>query len=46
MNTENTHPYNRGKNTGNFENVDCANNGRRLCRTQNPPIRLGEAYTH
>ena len=33
MNTENTHPDNRGSNTDNVENVDNTSNLRRLSRT-------------
>ena len=46
MNTENTHPDNRGSYTDSVENVDCANNVRHSSRTRNPPIRFGKAYTH
>ena len=43
MNTEDTHPDNRGSNTDNVENIDSANNVHRSSRTRNPPIRFGEA---
>ena len=46
MNTENTHPDNRGSYTDGVENVDCANNVRHSSLTRNPPIRFGKAYTH
>ena len=46
INTENTHPDNRGSNTDSVENVDSANNVCRSSRTRNPPIRFGKAYTH
>ena len=38
MNTENTHPDNRGSKTDSIENVDSANNVRRSLRTGNPLI--------
>ena len=46
INAENPHPDNRERNTDSVENVDSANNVRRSSRTQNPPIRFGEAFTH
>ena len=46
MNTENAHPDNRGSKADIVENVDSANNVRRLSRTRNLPIRFREAYTH
>ena len=45
MNTENQHPDDRESNTDSVKNVDSADNVRRSSRTQNPPIRFGEAYT-
>ena len=46
MNTENTHPDDRGSNKDSVENVDSAKNVRRLSRTRNLPIRFGKAYIH
>ena len=46
MNTENPNPDDRESNTDSVKNVDSVDNVRRSSRTQNPPIRFGEAYTH
>ena len=46
MNTENTHPDNRGINTDNVENIESANNVRLSSRTRNPPIRFGKICRH
>ena len=46
MNTRNAHTDNRGSNTDYAVNVDSAKNVLRSSRTQNPPIRFGQAYIH